>query len=374
VKYLFLFIVAVHGLIHVMGFAKAFNLAALEQLREPITRPVGLLWLAAALLFFTGAVLLLVAPDWWWLPTAGALVLSQAVIIGSWSDAKLGTIVNLMVLVPVVVAGLGHAPWGFRATYTRDVAAGLSGAPTQVTLVTEADLAHLPLAVQRYLRFAGAVGKPQVWNYRLRFSGALRSGPKAAWMPIIGDQQSFIDPPARLFLVEGAMFGLPFTAFHRYVGPAATFNVKIAALVPMVNAKGPEMNRAETVTLFNDMCLLAPAALIDQRIVWEEIDPQTVRVTYTNAGNTISAVLSFDASGALTNFISDDRERTEDRTNLGLGAADAHLRWSTPVHAWRDFNGRMLPVNIETIWHMPTGEFAYGRFEILSVAYNVVGR
>jgi hypothetical protein len=31
--------------------------------------------------------------------------------------------------------------------------------------------------VQRYLEFTGAVGKPQVWKYRLRFRGALRNGP-----------------------------------------------------------------------------------------------------------------------------------------------------------------------------------------------------
>jgi hypothetical protein len=50
-NYLLLAIVAIHGLIHLMGFAKAFGLATFEQLRVPISQPLGLLWLAAAPLF-----------------------------------------------------------------------------------------------------------------------------------------------------------------------------------------------------------------------------------------------------------------------------------------------------------------------------------
>jgi hypothetical protein len=109
-KYLLIVIVAAHGLIHLMGFAKAFNLASFEQLRAPISQPLGLLWLAAALLFLLSAVLLVAAPNWWWTPALGAILISQLVIITAWSDAKFGTFANLIVLVPAVVAGLGYAP------------------------------------------------------------------------------------------------------------------------------------------------------------------------------------------------------------------------------------------------------------------------
>ena len=43
-------IVVVHGLIHLMGFAKAFGLAALPALTQPISRSMGVVWLSAALL------------------------------------------------------------------------------------------------------------------------------------------------------------------------------------------------------------------------------------------------------------------------------------------------------------------------------------
>jgi hypothetical protein len=51
---------------------------------------------------------------------------------------------------------------------------------------------------------------------------------------------------------------------HR--GTSATMTVKAAALVRVVQVSGSEMDQGETVTMFNDMCVLAPATLIDPAI------------------------------------------------------------------------------------------------------------
>ncbi len=255
----------------------------------------------------------------------------------------------------------------FRTLYEHDVAAGLHRQAQAPKLLTDADIMHLPVAVQRYLVFVGTVGKPQIWNYQLHFRGALRNSPDDGWMPMVAQQQSFANPPARLFLVKASMFGIPFSAFHRYVGSEATFQVRVVSLLTMVDAHGAEMNLSETVTLLNDMFLLAPATLIDPHIVWEELDPTTVRATWTNAGNTVSAMVSFDSSGALVNFVSDDRYRTTD------GKKYERLRWSTPVRAWREVDGRKLFSAGEAIWELGGKEFAYGRFELLDVQYNLEG-
>lgn len=364
-KYLLVALLVVHGLIHLLGFTKAFGLAQPSQLQAAISRPMGILWLAAALLLTVSAVLVLLAVRWWWAPAAVGVVLSQILIFTTWNDAKAGAIANAILLIPIVVAALGAAPWSFRSLYNQEVAVNLAAHSQPSKLLTAADTAHLPLVVQRYLAFVGAMGKPQVVNYRLRFSGALRNQPERAWMPMTAHQQNFVNPPARLFLVESSLFGIPFNAFHRYVGADATFRVRLASLLTMVDAYGAEMNKSETVTLLNDMFILAPATLIDQRIHWEELDPLTVRATWTNAGNTVAAVVSFADSGALVNFVSDDRFMTSD------GKSYQQLRWSTPVEDWREFDGRKLPARGETIWTLPGGEFAYGRFELQAVEYNV---
>ena len=181
------------------------------------------------------------------------------------------------------------------------------------------------------------------------------------------DQQSFVEPAVRLFLIRASMFGVPFVTLHRYVGDAATFRVKLLGLFTVVDAAGPQMDQSETVTLLNDMALLAPSSLTSPRVSWSDVDTRQARATFSNAGHTVSALLSFGEDGALVDFLSEDRYRTADGKSYDLEP------WSTPVDAWADFDGRRLPVRAHARWLEPQGELCYARFEIEDVAYNVAG-
>jgi hypothetical protein len=50
-KIVFIIITTLHGLVHLMGFMKAFNLAKIPQLTANINKSVGLAWLATFALF-----------------------------------------------------------------------------------------------------------------------------------------------------------------------------------------------------------------------------------------------------------------------------------------------------------------------------------
>ncbi len=364
-KPLFAIFLALHGLIHLMGTAKAFGIAEIPQLTQPIARPLGALWLLAAALFLVAAIFLFTWPQRWWVVGAAAVVVSQALIVTSWSDARYGTIANIVALVGVALGFLAQGPFSFRAEYDREIAHGLDRA-VAMPLLTEADLGPLPAPVQRYIRLNGAVGQPRVQNFRARFHGQIRSGPDARWMSFSGEQYNFYDQPSRLFLMDASMLGVPFQAFHRFVGPAATMRVKVASVVTMVDAKGPEMDEAETVTLFNDMCVFAPGALIGRGIQWQEIDPHTVSALFTNGSHTIRAVLSFNERGELTNFIADGRAAAS-----ADGQSFTRMRWSTPLRDYRGFGSHRLMSRGEGIWHAPAGDYAYLRFDLDAIEYNV---
>ena len=365
IKLLFAAFLVVHGLIHLMGTAKALGVAEIPQLTQPIDGPLGVLWLLAAALLVVTAISLFTWPRWWWVVGAAAVVVSQVVIVTSWADARYGTIANVIVLAGVALGFLAQAPWSFRAEYDREIARGLSRA-VATPLLTEADLVHLPVVVQRYIRLNGAVGQPRVQNFRARFHGQIRSGPDAHWMSFTGEQVNFYDQPTRLFLMDASLFGIPFQAFHRFIGPSATMRVKIASVVTMVDAKGPEMDEAETVTLFNDLCVLAPGALIDRRIQWQAIDPHTVSASFTNVSHTIRAVLSFNDRGELTNFVADGRGALS-----ADGKSVTKMRWSTPLEGYREFGSYRLMARAEGIWHAPAGDYAYLRFDLDAIEYNV---
>lgn len=361
-KHAFALLLAAHGAIHLLGFAKGFGLAPVAQLKEPISRPAGALWLVAALLFLATAALLYAAPGQWWLAAAPAVVLSQALVFRAWTDARFGTVANAIVLVPLAVALLQRAPWSLRAEFDRAVAARPPAAVAGPSdAVTAAELAHLPAAVRRYLERAGAVGRPHVRGFEARFSGRLRNGTGSPWMEIEAEQRTTLDPPTRLFFVAAARAGIPFHAYHLLTGEGATMRVRVAGLVQVVDARGPEMDRSEAVTFFNDLCFLAPGALVDAPVRWEELDPRTVRGTFTLGRESVQATLTFDEAGDLVGFTSPDRSMSAD------GRVFERHPWSTPFRDHAVFEGGRLARRGQATWSLPTGDFTYGEFVLESL-------
>ncbi len=341
-----------------MGFAKAFSYSNMVQLTKDISKPVGVLWFATALLFVIAMILFLMDNSNWVSLTIIAAIISQILIISVWQDAKFGTIANVLAL---AVAISGWASLNFEAKFKNDVLTHLQRTNSlEMGLLTEGDIQSLPVPVQKYLRYCQVLNKPKVKNMKVVFDGEMREKGKD-WFPFRSVQYNFFDQPTRLFFMKGKMFGITVPGYHCYQDATATMQIKLLGLFDVVNIKGEIMNKAETVTLFNDMCLMAPATLIDRRIVWTAIDSLSAKATFTNGVNKISAMLYFNEQGQLINFTSDDRSALDMQ----------QYRFSTPVKDYKSMNGINIMTYGETIWHYPDGEFVYGKFYLKSIDYNV---
>ena len=363
IRAVFLFILGVHGLIHLLGFAKAFGLADLPQLAQPISRTWGALWLAAGMLVLAAAALLPLAPRWWWAVGAVAVVASQAVIFSSWGDAKFGTVANVLLLLGVAWGFAHRGPWSLPAEFERHLALATTARSSEV--LKEADLAALPEPVQRYIRAAGVVGQPRVRSFRATWAGRIRGGPDQAWMAFTADQINTLDPPRRSFLMDAVMKGLPVDVLHVFDENGATMRVRLLSVKTMVDASGEVLTRSETVTLFNDLCVLAPGELVRPSITWEPIDARSARARYTQGRNAISATLFFNDANELVDFASDDRSPSPDARTA------VPVRWTTPVLAYGPMGTLRLPRKAETRWHPASGAWTYGEFELLSAEYNL---
>ncbi len=365
-------VVAGHGLIHLLGAAKDLGWAQVAALPEPISPAMGIAWLAAAVAMVATAALLALRRQRWWVVGVPGVVLSQAVIATSWNDARAGTVVNALLLAALAYAYAARGPTSYRAEYYRRAATALrdSRAGTGAA-VTESDLAHLPSLVADYVRGSGAVGQPRISAIHAQFHGRIRAGANAPWMTYTGEQVNTFGPAAsRMFLMDATMYGLPVDVLHVFVGSAATMRVKLCSLVRMVNAAGPEMDRAETVTLFNDLCILAPAALVDAPIVWQSLDDNRIRGEFTHGEQTVTADLTFDR-GDLIDFVSDDRMSASRD-----GSTFTSQRWSTPLRDYRMFDTRRLATQGEGHWHTidPDGHYAYLEYSLDAITYNPRGR
>ena len=213
----------------------------------------------------------------------------------------------------------------------------------------------------------GALGKSRVRNIRTEFDSEMRKAPGAAPMIATTEQYNLFGEPARLFYMEASMKGIPARILHAYVRGQATMRVRVASIFDAVKIGGPELSRYETVTVLNDMCVLAPAALIDRRLNWIEIDSLTTGVDFVNGPHRVSAVLHFNDMGELIDFHSDDRGALQDAKTFKV------CRWWTPLEDYQEFNGSRVATHGETIWDYPGGKFTYGVFRLKKIEYNVSG-
>ena len=255
----------------------------------------------------------------------------------------------------------------FDRRYAEVVAAEFARQPLRTpVLLVEADLEGLPGPVKRYICASGAIGRPRPQNARVAFDALMRRKPGADPMVSTSVQYNFFGQPARLFLMQARMFGVPVRALHLYRQEAATFRVRVLDLKTIVDQAGPGISAAESVTVLNDWCFMAPGALVDERLTWQPIDDHSALVTFTNGPYRVSATLIFNERDELVDFWSDDRP------DSSIGAF-VPCRWNTPIGEYRDVDGMRLPTWGGAVWNRAEGPFMYGEFRLRSLRYDVPG-
>jgi hypothetical protein len=265
---------------------------------------------------------------------------------------------------PRAHAGTGRS---LRARHDQVVAAEFAAQPLAAgaAILTAADLTGLPDPVRRYVERSGAVGRPRPQNMAVVMDATMYRRPGAP-MRARSVQYSFFGRPSRLFLMEARMLGLPVRALHVYRHEQATFTVRVASTVNMVDQHGDRISATETVTVLNDLCLMAPGALVDPRLAWSPVDDRSAAVTFTNGPHVVTATLVFNDRDELVDFWSDDRPDSSTGTFVPM-------RWSTPVTEYRDLDGRHVIHRGAAVYLRPDGPFTYGQFTMRSVQYDVPG-
>ncbi|HYH02384.1 MAG TPA: DUF6544 family protein [Bacillota bacterium] len=247
--------------------------------------------------------------------------------------------------------------------YKNEVIKELETESSPSGFLTQADLDVLPQPVRQYIKYVGAVGKPKLHNVRVAFEGGFKMDAKQQWLKCIAEQYNFFVSWNRFFYIKVFLGCVSVAGRDRYYQGKGNMLIRLASLLTVANAKGPEMDQAALITLFNDMCLFAPASLIDPRINWQTIDPLTVRGVFEADGRKVTALLYFNEQGELLNFV------TEDRYDIS-GKNARKVKWSTPVNGYTEFADIKVPREVAAVWHYPEGDFCYARFQTIDIEYN----
>jgi len=235
--------------------------------------------------------------------------------------------------------------------------------PPHPPLVTEAMLAGLPGPAQRYLRYAGVVGRPLVDTVRLRQRCRMRLAPNGMSFPLVAEQWYSVEPPGFIWDATVPVAGIPVVRGRDgYLEGHGLMVIKVGSLIPVVDASGPEMNQASLLRHLSEMPWF-PSAFLRERVSWEAIDDATVRVTITDRDLQASGTLEIDPEGRLVVFRS--------QRHAMVGKAFELRPWSAPTYAYGEFEGLRLPVRGAAVWTLPDGtELPYIEVELTAVEYD----
>jgi len=232
-----------------------------------------------------------------------------------------------------------------------------------IELIKEEDLYDLPVPIKKYLEYVGVVGTEKILSYTVEFSGEFKMDEGKDFSSMTAYQTSYNTEATRLFYMTLKYGGMKIVGLHHFENENATMKVKILDLLKVVDEAGEIMNQSETVTMFNDMALFAPATLLDDRITWEEIDDYHVVGHFTNGSIVVSATFEFNDQYQLTNFISEDRYTIQD------GEAQKVI-WCTPITEYQEINGLNLLYKGSAVWKFEDHDFEYIKLVIENVEYN----
>ncbi len=355
------FFVLVHGLIHLIGFVKAFQLADITHLTQHISKPTGILWLFTAALFVVSAALLFWKKEVWWIPCAFALALSQTLIIMSWSDARIGTIANLIILLPTVV---GYGVWNFNSMVTNELKTFLPHGVGERKVVTEDMIAPLPQVVQKWLRRSNIIGKEIIQTVHLHQTGEMRTSPDGKRMHVEAEQYNTVEKVGFIWLANVELMAI----FHlagrdKYEHGKGHMLIKLLSLFPIANAKGPTIDQGALVRYMAEIVWFPTAALSDY-ISWEEVDPTKTKATMSHGGVTASVIFTFTSEGDVKTL---EAMRYYDRKE-GPTLEKWYVR--AEPEGFRTFQGIRIPAKSIVSWKLKEGDFTWYKLEITAIDYN----
>ncbi len=224
----------------------------------------------------------------------------------------------------------------------------------------------LPEPVRRYLRFAIQDGAPAVRTVRLEHGGTFRPRPDQRWLPIRGVQYFIAATPG--FVWTASINPAPLVWIDACDGlhnGRGNMLVKLESLFTIANASGPEIDQGASLRWLAEAAWF-PYAFVGNSIRWEPVSGEAARAILVQEGAPVAATIEFDAEGRMS-LIRGERYR-----DVG-GGKTALTPWLGRYAEYHSFGPFRMPAHVEAAWVVDGAEFAYARFAVTAVEYNVAG-
>lgn len=277
----------------------------------------------------------------------------------------LGSVLALVALILAAVAGVllvGSREFARLVRLDVESLVADSASPPG-GLITEDMLLSLPEPVRRYLTYTGVVGRPFVGTVRLTQAGRIQPDVGQPWFGLQAQQHYSVRPPG--FVWDATVRMGPFPVVRgrdMYREGEGRMLIKALGLLPIVDAGGPEMDQASMMRYLSEMVWF-PTAFLGNNVSFEPVDDRSARVTLTDGGQTANAVMLFDETGKLVEFVAE-------RWYIAHGESTLE-RWAVTVAEYGELAGLRLPVRGGAVWKLADGDVEYIDVTVTELQYDV---
>ncbi|WP_169744604.1 DUF6544 family protein [Paenibacillus stellifer] len=166
-------------------------------------------------------------------------------------------------------------------------------------IVMAEDLDGLPLPVRKWLEGAHIIGTEKITSVRLKQTGQMRTKEGGPWMKVRAEQYFRADEPGFVWKADVQMAPLlHLSGLDSYQAGHGRMSIKLLSLLPVVDAKGPELDYSTMVRYLAEMPWF-PAAAISPYIRWEPINDRSALAAISYKGISASGVFAFNDQGDL---------------------------------------------------------------------------
>lgn len=360
-KYFFVIIVFIHGLIHLLGFVKGSGLREVKELTLPVSGTMGILWLIAALLFLIYGISGLLNSKYAWIPGLMAVLISQVLIMLFWKDARFGTIPNLIILL-VSIISLGS--YRFQERIHQETTIILNrNKIEEKKILNENDIQNLPEPVKSWLYNSGAVGKPYITMGKAIQQAEMKMKPdQKNWMSARAVQYTTIDNPAFIWTVNVKMNSLiNLQGRDKFENGKGEMLIKLNSLINVVNEKGDKLDEGTLQRYLGEMAWF-PSLALSPLITWEQIDETTVKATMTYKGTSGSGTFHFNSDGDFLRFSA--------MRYMGNDPEAKKYEWIITADDYKTFEGIKVPSRMTATWKLENNDWTWLKLEIKDIRYN----
>lgn len=233
-------------------------------------------------------------------------------------------------------------------------------------LITEADIAGLPVAVQRHFQVCGYLGMEKMYNAMVEWEDVeFKRSPDQPWIKLKFHQFNSVAEPMRIILMQYKLLKMvPVEGRDKYQDGQGNSLIKFMKFFTVGDACGPDIDKSSLATVLSE-CFLLPTYALQPYIKWTGIDDCTAQATIKYKKCQASGIFHFNEQGEFDSF------ETEDKFFAPNGKSKQKIKWTAQTGGYIEACGVRYPTLFQQTWNTSIGDYMYFSGKIKEINFNI---